>query len=699
MYVKLENMRQLLILFVTLLILSCTNKIGNLDNFQLLPVVQEFKFNNGFSNLNYKNLKFAFSHNNNDLPVRFDYTKHIEKNIKDESNLFYSIEPNSGLNNEGYKLNILKDKITIVANDEPGLFYAFVTLNQILEDSEQSQKSLPLVTINDYPKLKFRPIHIDVKHHLEKKSYYFDLIDELAKLKINGIIVEFEDKLKYNSRKEVGSSDAMSIDWWGRLSDYAIERNIAISPLVQGLGHASYILKHEKNKFLRDKPESDWAFNPLLKETYDLQFDLYRDAIKATPHGKYLHVGGDEVHLTERNGKSELELNLIWLNRVSEFAKENNRIPIFWDDMPLKHAGLYRPMFNSEMSVEEVDEIWAENENNLLKFVDKFPKNAIYMRWNYQKSETYGNQKVMEWYTNNDLKVMGATAGQTRWTLMPQNQSNIPQIKSFALSSIEKKLDGLLLTLWDDDSPHFELYKRGITAFSNYTWSGKNKSIEEFKQMFRHRMYGKKFYDDKFGFIDKLEGPVGKWLNMLLKDNVRRAEIAKSSNSEELFIMELPNMRNPGNWSTKNSERIQRAKSSLRTSKEVERILKEMFDSNPKNIYSLKIYNQVNELVKFSSQCILALEKLDKFSIENDQNLADRKKILNEVLKLDENFKIMRKQFESMYSQTRILEKPNDYILDQDHHNHPANQSKNFDWQFFSEIFFLEKLKKKYIMI
>ena len=692
-------MRKSFLLFVTLLTLSCTNKIGNLDNFQLLPVVQEFKFNNGFSNLNYKNLKFAFSPYNNDLPVRFDYTKHIEKNIKDESNLFYSIEPNSGLNKEGYKLNILKDKITIVANDEPGLFYAFVTLNQILEDSEQSKISLPLVTINDYPKLRFRPIHIDIKHHLEKKSYYFDLIDELAKLKINGIIVEFEDKLKYNSRKEVGSSDALSIEWWGRLSDYAIERNIAISPLVQGLGHASYILKHEKNKFLRDKPESDWAFNPLLKETYDLQFDLYRDAIKATPHGKYLHVGGDEVHLTERNGKSELELNLIWLNRVSEFAKENNRIPIFWDDMPLKHAGLYRPMFNSEMSVEEVDEIWAENENNLLKFINKFPKNAIYMRWNYQKSETYGNQKVMEWYTNNDLKVMGATAGQTRWTLMPQNQSNIPQIKSFALSSIEKKLDGLLLTLWDDDSPHFELYKRGITAFSNYTWSGKNKSIEEFKQMFRHRMYGKKFYDDKFGFIDKLEGPVGKWLNMLLKDNVRRAEIAKSSNPEELFIMELPNMRNPGNWSTKNSERIERAKSSLRTSKEVERILKEMLESNPKNIYSLKIYNQVNELVKFSSHCILALEKLDKFSIENDQNLDDRKKILNEVLKLDENFKIMRKQFESMYSQTRILEKPKDYILDQDHHNHPANQSKNFDWQFFSEIFFLEKLKKKYIMI
>ena len=371
-------MRQSLIFFVTILIVSCTNKIENLENFQLLPVVQEFKFNNGFSNLNFKNLKFAHSQSNDELPLRFDYTKHIKQNIKDESNLFYSIEPSSRLNKEGYKLNISKDKITIVAKDEPGLFYAFLTLNQMLEDSEKSQINLPLVTINDYPKLKFRPIHLDVKHHLEKKSYYFDLIDELAKLKINGIIVEFEDKLKYQSRPEVGSSDAMSIDWWGRLSDYAIERNVAISPLVQGLGHASYILKHEKNKFLRDKPESDWAFNPLLKETYDLQFDLYRDAIKATPHGKYLHVGGDEVHLTKRNGKSELELNLIWLNRVSEFAKENNRIPIFWDDMPLKHSGLYRPMFNSQMSVDEVDKIWTENDKNLQKFIDKLTGNAKY---------------------------------------------------------------------------------------------------------------------------------------------------------------------------------------------------------------------------------------------------------------------------------------------------------------------------------
>ena len=89
--------------------------------------------------------------------------------------------------------------------------------------------------INDDPKIAFRPIQIDVKHHLEKKSYYYDLLDELAQLKINGIILEIEDKLQYKRRLEVGSADALSIDEWRAISDYAIARNIKISPLVQGI--------------------------------------------------------------------------------------------------------------------------------------------------------------------------------------------------------------------------------------------------------------------------------------------------------------------------------------------------------------------------------------------------------------------------------------------------------------------------------
>ncbi len=509
-------MRLVLITLISILFINCFSNKEVLKNFKLLPSVQEIKYNNGLSDLNFKNIKFAYSDNNIKLPIRYDFTKNIQINNLSESTINYSIDPNLNVIKEGYKLNIYKNKISIIAKDEKGLFYAFITLDQLIEDSKDQNINLPLVSIKDFPLLKFRPIHLDIKHHMEKKSYYYDLIDDLAKQKINGIIVEFEDKLKYELRPEIGSSDALSIDWWVELSEYSKRRNITINPLVQGLGHASFILKHDVNKHLRDVSTSDWAFNPLNPKTYELQFELYLDAIKATPYSKYLHVGGDEVHLVERDGKSQLELNLIWLNKVCEFAEKHNKIPIFWDDMPLKHAGVYNPMFNDKISKKEVDDIWEENEVSLMKFIEKFPKNAIYMRWNYQKSNTYGNQKAMDWYTKNGLNVMGATAGQTRWTLMPQNQSNISQIKSFAVNSIEKNLEGLLLTLWDDDSPHFELYKRGIAAFGQFAWSGNKTTIEEFKTIYRHRIFGYEFSNLEYSFIDKLEKPVGLWLNMLL---------------------------------------------------------------------------------------------------------------------------------------------------------------------------------------
>jgi hypothetical protein len=75
--------------------------------------------------------------------------------------------------------------------------------------------------------------------------------------------VEFEDKLKYERSPVVGASHAISIQDFEALSNYAYERNIEISPLVQGIGHASFILKHPEYKHLRDDSTSDWSFDPL----------------------------------------------------------------------------------------------------------------------------------------------------------------------------------------------------------------------------------------------------------------------------------------------------------------------------------------------------------------------------------------------------------------------------------------------------
>ena len=662
---------------------SCQKKKIS-DNFTLLPTVKNLQYNGKLSVLNC-NSEFNYYSESNELPVLLSETLKLKKGTANKHNFSFEIDSELDIADEGYHLHISKENIKIKAKDKAGLFYSFISLNQLITDSKDQNINLPIVSIKDFPSLKYRSIHIDVKHHTEKKEYYFELIDELASLKVNGIIIEFEDKLGYQKRPIVAAPDSYSISWWKSLSDYADKRNIKISPLIQGLGHASFILKHKKFKGLRDISDNDWAFNPTISETYDLQFDLYKDAIKATPHGQFLHVGGDEVRVSNRGEKKGFELNLLWLNKVSEFAKENNRIPIFWDDMYLKHGGVWMVTRNTKLTKEKVDSIWIKNEKKLTEYLNDFPKNCIYMRWNYFSPWAEGNLKTIDWYKENNLKIMGATAGQTRWILMPQNESNIESIKSFSLTSVSKKLDGLLLTLWDDDSPHFELYKRGIYAFAEYTWSGNDSSIEDFKSKFRHRFFSPTLKNQNFEFIDDLEIPVRDWANLFVKEKKHRNQITKSDSPLESHIIDLPDINKPGEWNLKFNKKIFIAKKHIL---DLKKILEKINAQKIKTIrgnYALQVYEQVAKLALFSYKTFIDISNFDNGKNDVENLLNNRKEFLS-----------LRHDFEEVYSKTRNIIKPEKYILDQDHHNHTANQTLNMDWQFISEIKLFEKINLTY---
>ena len=160
--------------------------------------------------------------------------------------------------------------------------------------------------------------------------------------------------------------------------------------------------------------------------------------------------------------------------------------------------------------------------------------------------------------------------------------------------------------------------------------------------------------------------------------------IIKKENPIKTDIIDIPDLDNKGDWIKKHSERIKKAKKSIKISKKVDLIINEIQKKGGKNQYTLEIYNQVNQLTKFSSELILKLENVDK---------RGDLKHLNGITK---EFDKMRSNFENVYSKTRKINKPDDYILDQDHHHHPANQTINFDWQFLTEIMLLEKINKTY---
>ena len=688
-----KNLLLVLMAAAIMLLSSCHPSGTPTGDFRLLPQPKSLEFT-GDSDLLPGSLKHYRLADGIKLPLPPEYVEHLkETNTLSEPQIVFRRDKTAEMGDEEYILEISRDRVTISGSWKAGLLYGWMTLQQLMTDAEEQGVPLPLCRIEDSPELDYRAIQIDIKHHLEKKEYYYALMDQLARYKVNAIIAEVEDKLAYERQPGIGSADALSIDEWKQLSDYARERNIEISPLIQGLGHASFILKHEQYQDLRDDPESDWAFNPLDPGTYEVQFDLYLDAMEAFPHGSYLHVGGDEVHTTGRgSGMTELELQLTWLNKVCEFADEHGRIPIFWDDMPIKYAELYRPMFDTRYTREEVDSMWAENEHKLAESLDLFPKNCIYMRWNYSHPESEGNIKAMEWFSEHDLPVMGATAGQTRWVLMPQNESNMDNIRSFAITSIEKKIDGLLLTLWDDDSPHFELYMRGILAFAEYSWSGERRSKEEIKAAYRQREYAHALAGEEYGFVDKLEKMVEWWNGSLLQSNVRNSLRTMDNPSQE-GVIDLPFSGEKGAWTEKHESRLEAAESVWEDSEEIASTIRAMKNETERNLYRLEVYEQVNKLVGFSAQALLTLKAYD--AAGDDQ---DKEKATEALRLLFADFSAIRSSLESTYAETRILTKPEGYLLDQDHHRHLANQSTGFDWLYAAELAFLEKIHQQILL-
>ena len=233
-------------------------------------------------------------------------------------------------------------------------------------------------------------------------------------------------------------------------------------------------------------------------------------------------------------------------------------------------------------------------------------------------------------------------------------------IRSFAVTSIEKGLDGLLLTLWDDDSPHFELYMRGILAFAEYSWSGEKRSKQEIKAAYRHREFSSTLAGEEFAFIDQLERPVAIWNHALLDRSGRRA-LRKLENPFEEAIIDLPDADNKGQWSDQYVERLELASDMMGECDSIAEKISVMKAHATRNTHRLEIYEQVNNLVRFSAHALLALKAYD--NAENEQAEVSA---LSGIQNLPVEFNTLRAQ------------------------------SISFDWLFIAEMLFLEKVESTF---
>lgn len=649
------------------------------SGFRLIPQPQKIELLKG-KGLRYGELKFIITQEHAVMPVLGESMDRLPRIKKKGKGVVLSLTtkdvPESA---EGYVLEIEGHGVTIRAREDAGLFYGCQTLEQLLEDSRDFGREIPAMKIIDYPQLAYRAVHFDTKHHLDRMEYYYAEIDKLAHYKVNAVIWELEDKLRYTRRPEVAAPNAISKQEMEALCRYAHERHIDISPLVQGLGHAGFILKHHWE--LRENPASDWEFCPAEPRTYEVQFDLYRDALEAMPYGKYLHVGGDEItaigidNRCKATGKSAFELQMIWLKQVCGFAVEHGRVPIFWDDMPLKYAGVWG-VIQGDWSGEELEKKW--NPEKLDKAIDLFPKECVYMRWNYGDATKPAHIKLLNWYRDKGLKVMGATAAAAGDSpFLPRDESKIGCIRGFSKLVAENKLEGILATAWDDGSPHTETVWRGFVAQGEYGWNPEGRSIAEFKAAHGQREFGFLPADSLMSFLDELEKTAFFFDKALVTSGRRNP----AWGTGRFTLLDLPKKDKPDEWNVKYKDKVEQSREALVRYEKIRKGIEKAKSEALRNRYTLDVYEQTNHLLAFPARLIVALSDYDQESIP-----AKKEEALKEVYRVCQCFKDMRKSLEEVYSQTRFMENPGGYISDMNHHNHLSAKSNNSDWLFLYEL-------------
>lgn len=363
---------------------------------------------------------------------------------------------------QAYKLFLEGKKAIIKATTSEGLFNGVQTFLQLV----QKNKFIPVGEITDWPELGWRAVHFDTKHHQDRFEYYRDIIPKLAQYKINAIVFEIEDKLAYVKHPQIGAPGAFTKQQMRELADLARKHYIDFVPLVQGLGHVRYIVKHPEYAHLRELPESTWQVCPLKEESFKLLFDMYDEAIEATGTSKYFHIGGDESYdlamcpdckkKAEKVGKGGVYL--IWLNKVASYLEKKGLSVIIWDDMVLQFG-----------------------EENL----KKLPKNVIYMRWEYS-SDQVKKTALFE----RGLQCMIAPATQCTTPMFPDYENRLQNIAYYTPSGRDKGAMGSLCTAWDDSGLNMELFWLGFVASAEYSWSGDKPGLDEYRNKFIRIFYG-----------------------------------------------------------------------------------------------------------------------------------------------------------------------------------------------------------------
>ncbi|WP_117884937.1 beta-N-acetylhexosaminidase [Aureibaculum luteum] len=276
--------------------------------------------------------------------------------------------------NEGYKLITKESGIVIKANKPAGLFYGVQTLRQLLPASIEKGTKISdtlLVatgTITDSPSYGYRGAMLDVSRHFFGVDDVKRVIDLLSIYKMNRLHLHLSDdqgwriEIKswpnltaHGGSSEVGDGEGgfYTQEQYKDIVKYAQDRFITIVPEIDMPGHtnaalASYPELNCNGKATELYHGTNVGFSTLCidKEiTYKFIDDVFGELAAMTP-GEYIHIGGDESHVTP------LKDFIPFINRAQKIVEKHGKKVIGWDE--IAHA---------ELLPNTVVQYWSKGEN------------------------------------------------------------------------------------------------------------------------------------------------------------------------------------------------------------------------------------------------------------------------------------------------------------------------------------------------
>lgn len=283
-------------------------------------------------------------------------------------------QTDSELGEEGYELKITDSGIDLKAAQPAGLVMGIATIRQLLPvaiESSSVQDSawlLPTGTIRDYPEYEYRGAMLDVARHFFPVKDVKRFIDYLAMYKFNRLHLHLSDdqgwrieikswpKLtEIGSKSEVGGGEGgyFTQEDYKEIVAYAAMRNIMVIPEIDMPGHtnaalASYPELNCDGKATEHYTGTEVGFSTLCtsKEVvYEFIGDVIGELAAMTP-GKYIHIGGDESHVTA------MEDYIPFIERVQAIVQDAGKTVIGWDEIA-----------NAKLVPGALVQYWAQAEN------------------------------------------------------------------------------------------------------------------------------------------------------------------------------------------------------------------------------------------------------------------------------------------------------------------------------------------------